>query len=57
MQDVESVRTVGVFKEGDKVGFSRLLEGHDGARLESEIGLEVLSNLSYEALERELYHL
>ena len=31
---------VGVFKEGDKVGLSGLLQGHDGRGLEAEIGLE-----------------
>ncbi|KAJ1375192.1 Histone-fold [Sesbania bispinosa] len=33
---------VGVLKEADQVGLGRLLQGHDGAALESEIGLEVL---------------
>lgn len=30
---------VGVLKEGDEVGLGSLLEGHDGRRLESEVGL------------------
>jgi hypothetical protein len=37
---------VGVLKEGDEVGLDRLLEGADGRRLEAEVGLEVLSNLT-----------
>ena len=31
---------VGVFEEGDKVGFSSLLKGHDGGGLEAKVGLE-----------------
>lgn len=31
---------IGVFEEGDKVRLSRLLQRHDGRRLEAEIGLE-----------------
>ena len=45
---------VGVLEERDKVGLSGLLEGHDGARLESEVSLEVLSDLTDETLEGEL---
>jgi len=45
---------VGVFEETNEVSFSSLLEGHDGARLESEIGLEVLSDLTNQTLEWEL---
>ena len=30
---------IGVFEEGDEVGFSRLLESHDGRGLEAKIGL------------------
>jgi len=30
---------VGVLEEGDEVGLGSLLEGHDGGRLESEVGL------------------
>ena len=47
-------RTVGVFKEGDQVSLGRLLQGHDGARLESEVGLEVLGDFTDETLEGEL---
>ena len=42
---------VGVLKETDQVGFAGFLEGQDGRALESEIGLEVLSNFTYETLE------
>src|SRR5690554_177977 len=45
---------VGVFKEGDEVSLGGLLEGTNGGRLEAKIGLEVLSNLTNKALEREL---
>lgn len=45
---------VSVLKEGDKVGLNGLLESTDGGRLESEIGLEVLGNLSDKSLEGEL---
>lgn len=45
---------VGVLEERDEVSLGRLLKGHDGARLEAEIGLEVLSDLTNETLEGEL---
>lgn len=37
---------VGVLEEGDEVGLDGLLESTDGRGLESEIGLEVLGNLT-----------
>ena len=37
---------VGVLKEGDEVRLDRLLQSADGGRLESEVGLEVLGNLT-----------
>lgn len=37
---------VGVLKEGDEVGFDRLLKGADGRGLEAEVGLEVLGDLT-----------
>lgn len=37
---------VGVLEEGDEVRLDRLLESTDGGGLESEIRLEVLSNLT-----------
>ena len=33
-------REVGVLEERDEVGLGSLLEGHDGGRLEAEVGLE-----------------
>jgi hypothetical protein len=45
---------VGVLEQADQVGFSRLLEGQDGRALESQVSLEVLGNLSHQALERQL---
>jgi hypothetical protein len=42
------------FKHGDKVSLNSFLEGTDGRRLESEIGLEVLGNFSDETLEGQL---
>lgn len=37
---------VGVLEEGDEVRLDRLLEGADGRRLEAEIRLEVLGDLT-----------
>ncbi len=45
---------VGVFKETNEVGLGGFLEGTNGRGLESEIRLEVLGNLTNEALEGEL---
>jgi histone H3 len=45
---------VGVLKEGDEVSLNGLLESADGRRLEAEVRLEVLSNLTDQALEGEL---
>lgn len=45
---------VGVLEERDKVSLGRLLESHDGAGLESKVGLEVLSDFTDQTLEREL---
>ena len=45
---------IGVFKEADKVGLRCLLEGEDGGTLETEVRLEILSNLANQTLEREL---
>jgi hypothetical protein len=42
---------VGVFEERDQVGLGGLLEGHDGGRLEAQVGLEVLGDLTDETLE------
>ena len=45
---------IGVLKKTDQVSLSSLLEGKDGARLESEISLEILSDLPNESLEWKL---
>lgn len=45
---------VGVFKETDEVGLRCLLQRHDCRRLETKVGLEVLGNLSNQALEGQL---
>lgn len=45
---------VSVLKEGDEVSFNGLLESTDSRGLESEISLEVLSNLTDETLEGKL---
>ena len=41
---------VGVFEEADQVGFAGFLESCDGGRLESQVGLEVLGDLSDQTL-------
>ena len=45
---------VGVLEKADQVSFAGLLESHDGGALESEIGLEVLSDFSHQTLEWQL---
>ena len=45
---------VGVLEQSDKVGLASLLESHHRGALESEIGLEVLSNLTDQSLEGKL---
>jgi hypothetical protein len=40
--------------ERHEVGLGSLLESHDGRRLEAEVGLEVLGDLTDETLEGEL---
>jgi len=45
---------VGVLEEGDEVGLNGLLEGADGRALEAEVGLEVLGDLTNQALEWQL---
>ena len=44
---------VGVLEEPDEVGLASLLESHDGGALESQVGLEVLCDLTYQTLEGE----
>jgi hypothetical protein len=45
---------VGILEEGDEVGLDGLLKSTDGRRLEAEIRLEVLRDLTNETLEWEL---
>jgi hypothetical protein len=45
---------VGVFKESNEVSLTGFLECSNGGRLESQICLEILGNLTNETLEREL---
>lgn len=45
---------VGVLEERDEVGLNGLLESADGGRLEAEIRLEVLGDLTDETLEGKL---
>ena len=42
-----------ILKEANEVGLGRLLEGGDGRALEAEVGLEVLSDLPHQPLERQ----
>jgi hypothetical protein len=42
---------VGVLKERDKISLGGLLKSHDGRRLEAQIRLEVLCDLTDETLE------
>ncbi|TRY67801.1 hypothetical protein TCAL_15884 [Tigriopus californicus] len=45
---------VGVLKETHQVSLRGLLQCHNSARLETQVGLEVLSNLTDQTLERQL---
>ena len=45
---------VGVLEESDQVGLAGLLQSHDGAGLEPQVGLEVLGNLPDQTLEGQL---
>ena len=45
---------VGVLEEPHEVGLTGLLESHHGGALEAEVGLEVLGDLSDQALEGKL---
>lgn len=45
---------VGVLEQTDEVGLAGFLEGHDGGTLEAQVGLEVLSDLADQPLERKL---
>ena len=45
---------VGVLEEADQVGLGSLLQGQDGRALEAQVGLEVLGDLTDQALEGKL---
>jgi hypothetical protein len=45
---------VGVLEEADQVGLGRFLQGQDSLALEAKISLEILGDLTNQALEREL---
>ena len=45
---------VSVFKKTDEVSFGGFLKSSDGCALESQVGLEVLGDLTDQSLEREL---
>ena len=45
---------VGVLKQTNEVSLASLLEGHDGGALEAEVSLEVLGDLTDQALEGQL---
>jgi hypothetical protein len=45
---------VGVLEKADQVGLGSFLKSADGGRLETQIGLEVLSDFSHQTLERQL---
>ena len=45
---------VGVLKQTDEVSLAGLLEGHDGGALEAQVSLEVLGDLTDQALEGQL---
>jgi hypothetical protein len=43
---------VGIFEQADEVGLAGFLQGHDGRALETQVGLEVLGDLTNQPLER-----
>ena len=45
---------IGVLEQTNQVGLAGLLESHDGGALETEVGLEVLSDLPDQTLEWKL---
>ena len=45
---------VGIFEKTNQVGLGSLLKSHNGRGLETEVSFEVLSNLTYKSLERQL---
>ncbi|KAL4304169.1 hypothetical protein GQ457_10G016490 [Hibiscus cannabinus] len=47
-------KKIGVFKQPNEISFSRFLKSSDGAALEPQIRLEILSNFPHQPLERKL---
>ena len=45
---------VGIFEKTNEVSLGSFLQSHNGGRLEAEVSLEILSNLTDEPLERKL---
>ena len=45
---------VGVFEKTNEVSLGSFLQSHNGGRLEAEVCLEILSNLTDKSLERQL---
>ena len=45
---------VGVFKQTNKVGLASFLQRHDSRALETQVGLEILSDFSHKTLEGQL---
>lgn len=45
---------IGIFEQRDEVSLNGFLESADGRRLETEVGFEVLSNFTDQALEWQL---
>jgi hypothetical protein len=45
---------IGILEETDEISFAGLLKGHDSRPLESEVSLEILSNLTHKTLEWQL---
>ena len=45
---------VGVLKQADQVSLTGLLQSHDSGALEAQVGLEILSDFSHQALEGQL---
>lgn len=45
---------IGILEETNQVSLSSLLQSHDSRRLESQVGLEILSDFTDQPLERQL---
>ena len=44
---------IGVFEKSNQVSFARFLQRHDGTALESQVGLEILSDFANKSLKRQ----